>query len=67
MLREIELEIPIRYASGDAVEKWLHDLLCLDVAKTGLILRHIYGSAEASLPSSRSAKEHDSPPPLPHV
>jgi N-acetyltransferase 10 len=35
VLREIELEIPIRYASGDPVEKWLNELLCLDVAKTG--------------------------------
>ena len=30
-LREIELHTPIRYASGDAVESWLNELLCLDV------------------------------------
>lgn len=29
-LREITLSEPIRYAQGDAVEKWLNKLLCLD-------------------------------------
>ncbi|KAH0544210.1 killer toxin resistant protein [Glutinoglossum americanum] len=29
-LREITLSEPIRYATGDAVEKWLNKLLCLD-------------------------------------
>lgn len=29
-LREITLAEPIRYAKGDAVEKWLNTLLCLD-------------------------------------
>lgn len=29
-LREIKLAEPIRYAPGDAVEKWLNELLCLD-------------------------------------
>lgn len=29
-LREITLSEPIRYAPGDAVEKWLNKLLCLD-------------------------------------
>ncbi|KAH8104752.1 GNAT acetyltransferase 2-domain-containing protein [Cristinia sonorae] len=29
-LREIKLETPIRYSSGDKVEKWLNGLLCLD-------------------------------------
>ena len=29
-LREITLSEPIRYASGDPVEKWLNKLLCLD-------------------------------------
>ncbi|KAF2858693.1 N-acetyltransferase 10 [Piedraia hortae CBS 480.64] len=29
-LREIQLFEPIRYAKGDAVEKWLNKLLCLD-------------------------------------
>ncbi|KAG8732336.1 hypothetical protein FRC11_014330 [Ceratobasidium sp. 423] len=28
-LREIKLETPIRYGSGDKVEKWLHAVLCL--------------------------------------
>ncbi|TFK22700.1 DUF699-domain-containing protein [Coprinopsis marcescibilis] len=29
-LREIKLEIPIRYAPHDRIEKWLNGLLCLD-------------------------------------
>ncbi|KAI9680065.1 MAG: killer toxin resistant protein [Caeruleum heppii] len=29
-LREITLSEPIRYAAGDAVEKWLNTVLCLD-------------------------------------
>ncbi|KAJ2700504.1 N-acetyltransferase 10 [Coemansia sp. IMI 203386] len=29
-LREVALEEPIRYAPGDATEKWLNKLLCLD-------------------------------------
>ena len=29
-LREIKLETPIRYSSGDQIEKWLNGLLCLD-------------------------------------
>lgn len=31
-LREAVLSDPIRYARGDAIEQWLHKLLCLDVA-----------------------------------
>ncbi|KNE71131.1 hypothetical protein AMAG_15800 [Allomyces macrogynus ATCC 38327] len=35
-LREVTLEQPIRYGEGDAIEKWLNSLLCLDatVSKT---------------------------------
>ncbi|TFY76095.1 hypothetical protein EWM64_g7915 [Hericium alpestre] len=29
-LREIKLEMPIRYAPGDRIERWLNTLLCLD-------------------------------------
>ncbi|KAL8434618.1 hypothetical protein ACSSS7_003093 [Eimeria intestinalis] len=29
-LKELSLNTPIRYAAGDAVEAWLHELLCLD-------------------------------------
>ncbi|KAG6857245.1 hypothetical protein H0H87_007078 [Tephrocybe sp. NHM501043] len=29
-LREIKLDTPIRYSSGDNVEKWLNSILCLD-------------------------------------
>ena len=30
--REITLDEPIRYAAGDPMEAWLHELLCLDAA-----------------------------------
>jgi N-acetyltransferase 10 len=30
VLREVALQDPIRYASGDSVESWLNQLLCLD-------------------------------------
>ncbi|MBW0471210.1 hypothetical protein O181_010925 [Austropuccinia psidii MF-1] len=30
-LKELKLEEPIRYSEGDGVEKWLNELLCLDV------------------------------------
>ena len=32
-LTEISLETPIRYGKNDKVEKWLNNLLCLDVVK----------------------------------
>jgi len=31
VLREVTLEDPIRYAHDDPIEKWLYDLLCLNV------------------------------------
>jgi len=37
-LREIELVTPIRYASGDPVELWLNELLCLNSSATGFKL-----------------------------
>jgi N-acetyltransferase 10 len=33
VLKEVELEEPVRYSAGDGVERWLYDLLCLDSAK----------------------------------
>ena len=33
VLKEVELVEPIRYSTGDKVERWLYDLLCLDSAK----------------------------------
>eukprot|EP01114_Cavostelium_apophysatum_P015200 TRINITY_DN4099_c0_g1_i2.p1 TRINITY_DN4099_c0_g1~~TRINITY_DN4099_c0_g1_i2.p1 ORF type:complete len:1031 (-),score=293.42 TRINITY_DN4099_c0_g1_i2:2-3094(-) len=30
ILQEVDLRDPVRYSSGDPVEKWLNDLLCLD-------------------------------------
>eukprot|EP00743_Colponemidia_sp_Colp-15_P004675 GILK01005037.1.p1 GENE.GILK01005037.1~~GILK01005037.1.p1 ORF type:complete len:1046 (-),score=256.41 GILK01005037.1:107-3244(-) len=38
VLREIALEEPIRYASGDTVEKWMHELLCLDATSPPRLL-----------------------------
>lgn len=32
VLKEVVLEEPIRYSSGDGVEQWMYDLLCLDVS-----------------------------------
>ena len=29
-LREVKLEVPIRYGAGDKIEKWLNAILCLD-------------------------------------
>ena len=37
VLREVSLSEPIRYGAGDHVEKWLHNLLCLDAASIGHI------------------------------
>lgn len=31
-LKEVSLDEPIRYSDGDEVEKWLHQLLCLDAS-----------------------------------
>jgi N-acetyltransferase 10 len=45
-LREVTLDEPIRYAPGDAVEKWLNKLLCLDVS----LSKNRYGSTPS--PSS---------------
>jgi N-acetyltransferase 10 len=33
-LREIKLTTPIRYSTGDEIEKWLNSLLCLDATIT---------------------------------
>lgn len=30
VLKEVSLAEPIRYAAGDPLEEWLHNLLCLD-------------------------------------
>jgi N-acetyltransferase 10 len=35
VLKEVTLETPIRYASGDPVEAWLNSLLCLDAGSKG--------------------------------
>lgn len=31
ILTELTLEAPIRYSTGDPVEKWLNNLLCMDI------------------------------------
>ena len=35
-LREIKLEMPIRYGPNDAIERWLNSLLCLDSSLSSL-------------------------------
>ncbi|TEB27752.1 DUF699-domain-containing protein [Coprinellus micaceus] len=49
-LREIKLEMPIRYSPGDNVEKWLNSLLCLDAAITPGVSKGI-GAAGCPHPS----------------
>jgi hypothetical protein len=44
-LREIKLDEPIRYSTGDPVEKWLNTLLCLDAS---LVSRNISGCPHPS-------------------
>ena len=39
LLRELKLEVPIRYSSGDKVEGWLHKLLCLDATEHTPVLK----------------------------
>ena len=34
LFKKIELSESIRYAPGDPIESWLHDLLCLDVSNS---------------------------------
>ncbi|KAF4589456.1 nucleolar ATPase Kre33 [Ophiocordyceps camponoti-floridani] len=46
-LREITLAEPIRYAPGDAVEKWLNKLLCLD-ASLPKSKSHVHGCPDPS-------------------
>jgi N-acetyltransferase 10 len=36
ILKELSLSEPIRYGSNDPIEKWLNNLLCLDVASLSL-------------------------------
>lgn len=32
LLKELQMQVPIRYANGDPIEKWLNGLLCLDAS-----------------------------------
>jgi len=47
-LEEIELVEPIRYAKGDAVEKWLNSLLCLDATVPESRLNTLEGCPDPS-------------------
>ena len=51
-LREIELHTPIRYASDDAVESWLNELLCLDA-------RHLHANANRLVCGTPSPRDCD--------
>lgn len=44
-LREIQLDEPIRYSSGDQVEKWLNGVLCLDAS---VVSRSSHGTPHPS-------------------
>jgi N-acetyltransferase 10 len=41
-LTELALDEPIRYSSGDPIEKWLNSLLCLDCASNGANTRLLH-------------------------
>lgn len=47
-LREVTLSEPIRYAQGDAVEKWLNKLLCLDATLPRSRLNTVQGCPDPS-------------------
>ncbi|KAH8679878.1 GNAT acetyltransferase 2-domain-containing protein [Tricladium varicosporioides] len=47
-LREITLSEPIRYAKGDAVEKWLNTVLCLDATLPRSKLNTLQGCPDPS-------------------
>jgi N-acetyltransferase 10 len=47
-LREITLSEPIRYAKGDAVEKWLNTVLCLDATLPRSKLNTLQGCPDLS-------------------
>ncbi len=51
-LREIELQTPIRYAAGDAVEAWLNELLCLDA-------KHAHANANRLVCGTPSPRDCD--------
>ncbi|KAF1813674.1 N-acetyltransferase [Eremomyces bilateralis CBS 781.70] len=50
-LREITLSEPIRYGQGDAVEKWLNTLLCLDATlpRANPAMRGVHHPSECQL------------------
>jgi N-acetyltransferase 10 len=47
-LREVTLSEPIRYAEGDAVEKWLNKVLCLDATLPRSKLNTVQGCPDPS-------------------
>jgi N-acetyltransferase 10 len=47
-LREVTLSEPIRYAKGDAVEKWLNTVLCLDATLPRSKLNTLQGCPDPS-------------------
>ncbi len=53
-LREVSLQEPIRYSAGDHIERWLHELLCLDASLGGL------GKKSSSKKDGASSAPHPS-------
>lgn len=49
LFRKIELNEPIRYASGDPIESWLNALLCLDVTKSIPSINRLPSPSECTL------------------
>mmetsp|Transcript_62876 Transcript_62876/g.124180 ORF Transcript_62876/g.124180 Transcript_62876/m.124180 type:complete len:1081 (-) Transcript_62876:105-3347(-) len=48
-LREVSLEEPIRYARGDPIELWLHEVLCLDATSHTPVVSACPHPSECSL------------------
>lgn len=48
VLKELELDEPIRYIKNDPVEKWLNELLCLDVCNMESSNSHLNGTPHPS-------------------
>ena len=48
-LKELTLKVPIRYGSGDGIELWLHDLLCLGATEAAPLTGKMVMPADCQL------------------
>jgi len=49
VVNELEMKTPIRYALNDGIEKWLHDLLCLDSTEAPPLKNKLVAPKECKL------------------